>query len=461
MRSDPREFDLISPANLNEAVQLLASEPGAWTPIAGGTDLMVQFAAGTLRARKLLSLWNLPELRRIEATPEEVRIGAASTYTDLLRNQLVTAEFPLLVRAASWTGGIANQSRGTLGGNIANASPAADSLPPLLAYEAELVLTSARGERRVPYRGFHSAYKKMGLASGELIKAICMPRRYSEYVHYSRKVGARNAQAISKVCIAALASMEGDTIGDIRIALGSVAPIPLRLFETESLLNGKPLDESAIATARKSVQREIAPIDDIRSSAQYRAAVTANLLEEFLRTLLAKKENLALARWNRFSAAEAEGEILACCGSRSWADAMTARRPFASLAELISAANEVWRGLGESDWLEAFRSHPQIGELHAEQKQSARSAQWSAGEQGGTASAEETVKLALAEGNREYERRFGHIFIVCASGKSAAEMLDILRRRLHNDAQGELREAAEQQRQITELRLRKWLAEKA
>jgi 2-oxo-4-hydroxy-4-carboxy-5-ureidoimidazoline decarboxylase len=301
----------------------------------------------------------------------------------------------------------------------------------------------------------------MDLASGELIKAICMPRRYSEYVHYSRKVGARNAQAISKVCIAALASMEGDTMGDIRIALGSVAPIPLRLFETESLLNGKPLDESAIVTARKSVQQEIAPIDDIRSSAQYRAAVTANLLEEFLRSLLVKKENLALARWNRLPAAEAEGEILTCCGSRSWADSMTARRPFTSLAELIATANEVWRELGEPDWLEAFRSHPQIGELHAEQKQSARSAQWSAGEQGGTASAEETVKLALAEGNREYERRFGHIFIVCASGKSAAEMLDILRRRLHNDAQAELREAAEQQRQITELRLRKWLAEKA
>jgi OHCU decarboxylase len=460
MRSDPREFELISPQSLAEALQLLTREPGMWTPIAGGTDLMVQFAAGALRSRKLVSLWALPELRRIEVTPGEVRIGAASTYTDIRRNDVVREEFPLLARAAGWTGGIANQSRGTLGGNIVNASPAADSLPPLLAYEAELVLVSAGGERRVDYRKFHSAYKKMDLAPAELVKAICLPRRYSDYVHYSRKVGARNAQAISKVCVAALARIGDSTIGGVRIALGSVAPIPLRLSGTENLLNGKRLDEALVVSARKSAQREIAPIDDIRSSAGYRTAVAANLVEEFLRSLMTASESPVLARWNGLPIAAAEGEILACCGSPAWARGVAARRPFASAAEIIAAAGEIWADLREQDWLEAFRGHPRIGESHAEQNQSARAAQWSAGEQSGAASAEDAAKLAFAEGNREYERRFGHIFIVCASGRSAPELLDNLRRRLHNDAQAELREAAEQQRQIMELRLRKWLAEK-
>ncbi|HXR09305.1 MAG TPA: FAD binding domain-containing protein, partial [Candidatus Acidoferrales bacterium] len=207
MRSDPAEYDLVAPANLQAAVSLLASGPDRWLPIAGGTDLMVQFAAGTLRARKLLSISHVPELRRIEIAAEEIRIGAGCTYADIRKHDSVQREFPMLAMAASWTGGIANQNRGTLGGNIANASPAADSLPALLAYDAELILVSVRGERRVPYSTFHTGYKKMTLGPDELIRAVCVPRRFGAYISHARKVGTRNAQAVSKVCIAALAQV--------------------------------------------------------------------------------------------------------------------------------------------------------------------------------------------------------------------------------------------------------------
>ena len=204
MRSNPTDYQLVAPASLQAALSLLAADPGGWLPIAGGTDVMVQYAAGRLPARKLVSIWNLPELRRIEVSPDEIRIGAGCTYTDLREHELVQREFSLLSQAAAWTGGIANQNRGTLGGNIVNASPAADSLPALLAYEAELIVVSVRGERRLPYRDFHTGYKKTNLAPNELIRTICVARRFSEHLGYTRKVGARNAQAISKVCIAGL-----------------------------------------------------------------------------------------------------------------------------------------------------------------------------------------------------------------------------------------------------------------
>jgi CO/xanthine dehydrogenase FAD-binding subunit len=285
VRSNPADYQLVAPASLKAAVSLLASEPGAWLPIAGGTDLMVQYAAGKLPTLKLVSIWNLPELRRIEVLPEEICIGAGCTYTDLRENDVVAREISLLARAASWTGGIANQNRGTLGGNIVNASPAADSLPALLVYEAELILVSVRGERRLPYVGFHTGYKKTKLAPDELVRAICVPRRFSEYLAYTRKVGARNAQAISKVCLAGLGRIHGGVVEDVRIALGSVAPVPLRLVETERVVTGKPLTPSLLALAKKTAAAEIRPIDDIRSTSRYRAAVTGNLVAEFLEKL--------------------------------------------------------------------------------------------------------------------------------------------------------------------------------
>ena len=285
MRSDPKDYELVAPGSLQVVVGLLARNPSEWLPIAGGTDIMVQYAAGRLPSRKLVSIWNLVELRRIEVLEKEIRVGAGCTYTDIREDQVLEREFPMLARAACWTGGIANQNRGTLGGNIVNASPAADSLPALLAYDAELVLVSVRGERRLPYTGFHTDYKKTKLAPDELIQAICLPRRFSGYVWHARKVGSRNAQAISKVCIAALGRVADRTNEDVRIALGSVAPVPLRLSETEQVVRGKAMDESLVSLARKTAMAEIRPIDDIRSTTRYRTSVAGNLVAEFLKLL--------------------------------------------------------------------------------------------------------------------------------------------------------------------------------
>jgi OHCU decarboxylase len=461
MRSDPAEYELVAPSNLQGVLSLMTSEPDRWMPIAGGTDLMVQFAAGVLHARKLVSIARLPELLRIEVLPQEIQIGAAATYTDLRRHDAIAREFPMLAKVAGWTGGIANQNRGTIGGNIVNASPAGDSLPALLAYGAELILVSASGERRVPYATFHTGYKKMQLAGDELIRAVCVTRRFEGYLQHARKVGTRNAQAVSKICVAALARVEKGIVSDVRIALGSVAPVPVRLAETERMLAGRSLDRALVALAGKTAASEVRPIDDIRSTARYRAAVVSNLVVEFLERLrgappAGERSSEALARWNALSAGEAEGEILACCGSRAWARGMAARRPLRGESTLLAASDEICASLAGADWLEAFRAHPRIGETRAERPASERSAAWSAQEQS-AAAADAELRKAVAEGNREYERRFERIFIVCATGKSSAEILRILRQRLQNDDATELREAAEQQRQITQIRLRKWL----
>jgi OHCU decarboxylase len=466
MRSDPEDFEMVAAKSLQQAVTFLAREPGAWLPIAGGTDVMVLYGAGALRARKLMSIWNLRELRGITETPAELVIGAGCTYTDLRRDAVIAREFPLLARAASWTGGIANQNRGTLGGNIANASPAADSLPALLAYDAELTLASVRGERRVAYREFHLGYKKTAMAADELIRGICLARKYSEYFSYARKVGARRAQAIAKISVAGLGLVTDGVMRDVRIALGSVAPVPVRLRKLEAALNGNTCDAIPAEELRRFVAEEIAPIADIRSSAEYRSAVAGNLVAEFVEQLCASEVrqrsadvNDLLARWNALEREEAAREILPCCGARAWADGMARRRPFGGVAELLEAAREVWRGLTAADWMEAFRSHPRIGESRAAGAATAKSRQWSSEEQQKVTAGDEEVKAALAAGNRSYEERFGRVFIVCATGKSPNEILQILRRRLQNDEASEMREAADEQQQITRLRLRKWLGE--
>jgi 2-oxo-4-hydroxy-4-carboxy-5-ureidoimidazoline decarboxylase len=165
-----------------------------------------------------------------------------------------------------------------------------------------------------------------------------------------------------------------------------------------------------------------------------------------------------LAHWNELPAEDAALEIVACCGSTAWAQAVAERRPFADEASLMRASDEIWSKLNTPDWMEAFSKHPRIGERKAPQLASARSAAWSTQEQKEVATAGEAVQLALAEANREYERRFNNVFIVCATGKTAPEILEILRRRLRNDDAAELREAAEEQRKITNIRLQKWLS---
>src|SRR5271167_1526205 len=285
MKAHPAEYELVAPGTLRGVLSLLAEDPGEWLPIAGGTDVMVQYSAGNLRARKLVSIWNLPELCRIEVSDDEIRIGGGCTYSDLQESEVINHEFKLLSSAARWTGGIANQNRGTIGGNIVNASPAADSLPALLVYGAELLLVSVRGERRVPYRTFHIDYRKTQLEADELIRAVCLPRRFSEYYAHARKIAARNAQAIAKVCLAGLGRLADGVVEDIRLAMGSVAPVPLRLTQTERMISGKPIDPQHLEMARKAAATEVRPIDDIRSTARYRAAVVGNLVVEFLEQL--------------------------------------------------------------------------------------------------------------------------------------------------------------------------------
>ena len=201
MRSFLPSYELRRAATMEAAVSVLGDEPGVWRPFAGGTDLMVQLAAGALPHRKFVSLWGIEELRRIRVDDDALVLGAMATFTDMQRHAIVREEFPLLCRAAAETGGIANQNRGTIGGNIANASPAADTPPALLVYDAQIELVSSRGRRTVPYETFHRGYKQMDLAPDELIAAIRLPRTAGWMQHY-RKVGARRAQAISKICFA-------------------------------------------------------------------------------------------------------------------------------------------------------------------------------------------------------------------------------------------------------------------
>ena len=272
-------FQLVTPASLREALDDLARHPGA-RPFAGGTDLMVVLEAGHLLPGRYVSLQNCRELLGIQETPAGVVIGALTTYTEI-RNSARLARYPMLALAASETGGLATQNRGTIGGNIANASPAADTPPALLVYDTELELMSPSGTRRVPYAAFHQGYKKMDLAPGELIARLHLPPPSGGRDYY-RKVGTRRAQAISKVCFAGSILMDGELVKDVRIALGSVAPTVVRATRTEDVLRGRKLDEATIASAERTLVSEIAPIDDIRSTARYRARVAANLLREFL-----------------------------------------------------------------------------------------------------------------------------------------------------------------------------------
>jgi CO/xanthine dehydrogenase FAD-binding subunit len=279
------DFQLISPGSLSEALDVLAQNNGAWKPFAGGTDLMVLLEAGKLPHRNYVNIWNLPELRGIEVTDNQVTLGALTTYTEVQAHEVLREEFPMLCQAASETGGLAIQNRGTLGGNIVNASPAADSPPALLVYDAELELISKEGSRRIPYSKFHRGYKQMDIRPDELLRAVRLPRSTKQRTHYYRKVGTRKAQAISKVCFAATASLNGNRIDDVRMALGSVAPIPIRCTLTEDALLGQTINPDSLNASRAALTKDISPIDDLRSTRDYRLRVSLNLLADFVRSL--------------------------------------------------------------------------------------------------------------------------------------------------------------------------------
>jgi CO/xanthine dehydrogenase FAD-binding subunit len=248
---------------------------------------MVLLDAGTLAHEKFLSLWGLPELQGIHVRGDDISLGALTTYTEVLEHPTLRSEFPLLCDAAAQTGGVATQNRGTLGGNIGNASPAADTPPALVVYDAELDLVSAGGTRRVPYDEFHTGYKTSVLAPQEVIARIHLPRRPGWTATY-RKVGTRRAQAIAKVGFAAAVRLSEGVVRDARVAFGSVAPTVVRAKAAEDSLRGQSLTERTIVRAQDALSVDITPIDDIRSTAHYRLSVARRLLAAFLSSLSAE-----------------------------------------------------------------------------------------------------------------------------------------------------------------------------
>lgn len=274
MRAYLPSYSLQRPASLEATLEMLNQHPGRFRPLAGGTDLMVVYNAGKLPAGEFLDISRCSELQGIEVNNQEVTLGALTTYSTILKHPTLVAEYPNLTAAAFWTGAAAIQNRGTLGGNAANASPAADTPPALLSYGAEIELVSVRGRRRVPYDQFHLDYKKTAMQPDELIARFVLPRVWNPRFHFYRKVGTRKAQAISKVLLSAC--VDGATV---RLGWGAVAPVPAatpRTCQALATLGRKPFDDSVRAVLRQ----EITPIDDVRSNREYRMRVAENLLEQ-------------------------------------------------------------------------------------------------------------------------------------------------------------------------------------
>ncbi|MSP58863.1 MAG: hypothetical protein EXR72_00715 [Myxococcales bacterium] len=275
MRAAAETLEVLSPRTLKEALAMLrdaAAEGRPLTPLAGGTDLFVTLNAGTLQGRRFLDLWGLKELRGItkdgRGKQSALRFGALTTFTDCVRSSKVQKHLPILAAAASEVGGLQIQNRGTLGGNLGNASPAADSLPVLAVADTTLILASSDGERAIALGDFYTGYRASVRRPDELIVAIevVVPKGRQVF----RKVGTRAAQAISKVVMAAIGH---------RTAWGSVAPTVVRAHKLEAYLDGGGRD---LAAAQQLLGDEIHPIDDIRSTAAYRLRVAKNLLAEVI-----------------------------------------------------------------------------------------------------------------------------------------------------------------------------------
>lgn len=277
------EPPVTSPRTLVEAYGLLADGGPGWRPIAGGTDLMVQLAAGSgSRPARVLDLWGLDELRGIAIDGDELVVGALTTYTEIRRSKLCNEVMPALAEAAATIGAAQIQNRGTIGGNVVNASPAGDTLPVLLATGARFDAGGPRGERTVPAEVFWPAYRQTALAPDELLLRVRIPIVPGREVRF-RKIGTRRAQAISKVVMAlAWRDMDGRW-ADVRLALGSVAPTPIRAGRTEAVLEGRAPDPGTAGLAAETLAGELSPIDDVRSTAEYRRAVAARVLHRLIR----------------------------------------------------------------------------------------------------------------------------------------------------------------------------------
>jgi len=275
-----------SPTSLDEAYELLAERGSEATIIAGGTDLMVALNSRSLDAGEFIDIWRLDELRGVSDEGETVRIGSLTTYTQLIKSPLIQQNLPSLVESSRTIGAIQIQNRGTLGGNIVNASPAGDSLPVLAAFDAELEIGSVRGVRRVEFNRFYTGYRKTVMKPDEILLAVRSRKLKPNERSFFLKVGARRAQAISKIVMAVNVSTTGAVINSINIALGSVAPTVMRAVETESLLTNENLDPTNIERARRTISQEIAPITDVRSTEHYRRTVAGNALAKILHRLM-------------------------------------------------------------------------------------------------------------------------------------------------------------------------------
>jgi CO/xanthine dehydrogenase FAD-binding subunit len=283
VRGDAEATTLLRPRTPTEALRLLETHREA-LPIAGGTDLMVAWNAGGLAGRTFLDLSSLAEWRRIRKEKDALVAGALATHTELLRHSVVRQQLPLLAEACATVGGVQIQNRGTLGGNLANASPAGDTFPPLAVYEAVIGVVSAPGRREVPLDAFFTGVKRTCLAPGELVESVRIPlpvRRPTRAVF--RKVGTRAAQAISKTVAAGLLWLGRDgRVEELRFALGSMAPTVRRLRSAEAFVKGQRLTPAVVREACALVSRDVSPIDDVRSTAEYRLAVSRNLLHQLL-----------------------------------------------------------------------------------------------------------------------------------------------------------------------------------
>ena len=281
MRGDSSTMELLRPASAHEALAAYAERPEA-LPLAGGTDFMVAWNAGLLDGKTVLDLSGVQEWARIRVSTQAARLGALVTHAQIQEHPILQKEFPLLVEACSTVGGTQIQNRGTIGGNIANASPAGDSFPPLAVYQAELIVSSAGARRRVPLLDVFAGVKKTTLRRGELIEAVELPYAARPSRRFYRKVGTRAAQAISKTVGAGLLWLKGGVVADCRIAFGSVAPTVRRLKTVEDFVRGKRLTPALAKEAAALSAADISPIDDFRSTRAYRLAVTANLVRDFL-----------------------------------------------------------------------------------------------------------------------------------------------------------------------------------
>ena len=294
------EIELKCPSSLHEALEFLAAEPDI-KPIAGGTDLlplihkepsiehlkaMPIFIDKEFDKFKLVDLSNLKVLRGIVKTKYNIEIGSGTTHAELATNSIINQHYPSLTKATSQIGSPQIRTRGTIGGNIANASPSADTVPPLMVLKAEIELTSVAGIRKLPLGKFFIAPGETIIKSNEIITKIILPLPSPNTVQFYKRLAIRKIHACAKASVAFCAIKKNSVLTDINITFGAVGPTAISAYKTAGILEGKNLAPSLIEQAVQQAMQEINPIDDIRSTKEYRKAMIGELLRQELEKLL-------------------------------------------------------------------------------------------------------------------------------------------------------------------------------